>query len=64
MHSSLKQMDEADLVNVERLAHIIKGLSAVEFETLEVLLDKDASNTINESLKELKKGERLSISEW
>ncbi len=64
MHSSLKQMDEVDLVNVERLAHIIKGLSAVEFETLEVLLDKDASNTINESLKELKKGERLSISEW
>ena len=64
MHSSLKQMDEVDLVNVERLAHIIKGLSAVEFETLEVLLDKDASNTINESLKELKKGERLSISKW
>ena len=64
MHSSLKQMDEADLVNVERLAHIIKGLSEVEFETLEVLLDKDASKTINESLKELKKGERLSISEW
>ena len=64
MHSSLKQMDEVDLVNVECLAHIIKGLSAVEFETLEVLLDKDASNTINESLKELKKGERLSISEW
>ena len=64
MHSSLKQMDEVDLVNVERLAHIIKGLSEVEFETLEVLLDKDASKTINESLKELKKGERLSISEW
>ena len=64
MHSSLKQMDKVDLVNIERLAHIIKGLSAVEFETLEVLLDKDASNTINDSLMELKKGERLSISEW
>ena len=64
MHSNLKEMDKVDLINIERLAHIIKGLSAVEFETLEVFLDKDASNIINESLKELKKGERLSISEW
>ncbi len=64
MHSSLKQMDSVDLINIGRLAHIIKGLSKVEFETLEILLDKDATDTINESIKELKKGERISISEW
>ena len=64
MHSSLKQMDKVDLINIERLAHIIRGLNEVEFETLGVFLDKDASNTINESLKDLEKGERLSISEW
>ena len=64
MHRSLKQMDKVDLINIERLAHIIKGLNETEFKTLEVLLDKDASNTINESLKDLEKGERLSISEW
>lgn len=64
MHSSLKQMDSVDLINIDRLAHIIKGLSKAEFETLEILLDKDATDTINESIKELKKGERISISEW
>ncbi len=64
MHSSLKQMDSVDLINIGRLAHIIRGLSKVEFETLEILLDKDATDTINESINELKKGERISISEW
>jgi hypothetical protein len=55
MGSSLKQMDRVDLINIGRLAHIIKGLSQVEFETLEILLDKDATDTINESIKELRK---------
>ena len=64
MHSILKQLDKVNLINIERLAHIIRGFNEVEFETLEILLDKDASNTINQSRKELKKGERLSISEW
>jgi len=64
MQSSLKQMDSVDLINIDRLAHIIKGLSQVEFETLEMLLNKDATDTINESIRELEKGERISISEW
>lgn len=64
MQSSLKQMDSVDLINIDRLAHIIKGLSQVEFETLEILLDKDATDTINESIRELEKRERISISEW
>jgi hypothetical protein len=64
MQSSLKQMDSVDLINIGRLAHIIKGLSQAEFETLEMLLDKDGTDTINESIRELEKGERISISEW
>ncbi len=64
MPNTLKQMDQVDLINIERLAHILRGLSAVEFETLEILLDKDASNTITKSLKELEAGERVPINEW
>ncbi len=64
MQSSLKEMDRVDLINIDRLAHIIRGLSQVEFETLEILLDKDATDTIRESINELQKGERISISEW
>ncbi len=41
MPNTLKEMDRVDLINIERFAHILKGLSAVEFETLEILLDKE-----------------------
>ncbi len=64
MPSALKEMDRGDLINIERLSHIIKGLNPVEFETLEILLDKDASYTITESLKELERGTRIKIDEW
>ncbi|MCD6139093.1 MAG: hypothetical protein J7J91_11130 [Deltaproteobacteria bacterium] len=64
MPSTLKEMDRVDLINIERLAHILKGLSAVEFETLEILLDEEASKTITQSLKELEAGERIPIDEW
>jgi len=64
MPSTLKEMDRVDLINIERLAHILKGLSAVEFETLEILLDEEASKTITQSLKELETGERIPIDEW
>lgn len=64
MPSTLKEMDKVDLINIERLAHILKGLSAVEFETLEILLDEEASKTITQSLKELEAGERIPIDEW
>ena len=64
MLNALKEMDKVDLINIERLAHILKGLSTVEFETLEILLDEEASKTITQSLKELKVGERIPIDEW
>jgi len=64
MRNKLKEMDRVELVNLERLAYILKGLSAAEFETLEILLDEDSSKTISQSLKELKAGERIPIDEW
>jgi len=64
MPKALKEMDRVDLINIERLAHILKGLSVVEFETLEILLDNESSKTITQSLKELEAGERIPIDEW
>jgi len=64
MRNTLKKMDRVELVNLERLAYILKGLSAADFETLEILLDEDLSKTISQSLKELKAGERIPIDEW
>jgi hypothetical protein len=60
----LKEMDKVELVNLERLAFILKGLSAAEIETLEILLDQEASGTITQSLREMKAGERIPIDEW
>ena len=57
-------MDQVELVNLERLAHILKGLSAAESETLEILLDYESFRSIDESLEELNKGEGIQIDEW
>ena len=64
MRNKLKEMDRVELVNLERLAYILRGLSSAEFETLEILLDEDSSKTISQSLRELKAGERIPIDEW
>ena len=64
MRNTLKEMDRVELINLERLAYILKGLSAADFETLEILLDEESSKTISQSLKELKAGERIPIDEW
>jgi len=57
-------MDRVELVNLKRLASILKGLSAIEFETLEILLDEESSKSISQSLKEVESGERIPIDEW
>jgi predicted transcriptional regulator len=64
MRNTLKEMDRVELVNLERLAYILKGLSAADFETLEILLDEESSKTISQSVKELNAGERIPIDEW
>lgn len=64
MPNSLEQLEELEVVNLQRLAHILKGLSPAELETLEILLDQEASDTIAQSLMELNRGERLPLNEW
>jgi len=64
MSKVLKEMDKYELVNLERLAYLIKGLSSAELESLEILLDKEASITISQSLKELEQGKGIPIEEW
>jgi len=61
---AVKEMGRVELVNIERLAYILKGLSAAELETLELLLDEEAFGIINQSLKELGEGEGIPIDEW
>ena len=64
MSSALKEMDRAELINLERLAHLLRGLSPAELETLEILLDEEASQTITESLQELGGRKGIPIDEW
>jgi PHD/YefM family antitoxin component YafN of YafNO toxin-antitoxin module len=64
MSTAIKEMDRVELVNLERLAYILKGLSVAEYETLEILLDKEAFKSIDKSLEELENGEGIPIDEW
>jgi len=64
VHNMLKEMDKVELINLERLAYILKGLSAEELETLEILLDKELFESIRQSLRELDDGKRIPIDEW
>lgn len=60
----LREMDKVELINLERLVYILKGLSAAELETLEILLDEDAFETTKQSLKELEEEKGIPIDEW
>jgi len=53
MPGALKEMNKAELVNLERLPHLLKGHSPSEVDTLELLLDEEASVNIAHSRKEL-----------
>jgi len=64
MSSTLREMNRVELVNLERLSYVLKGLSMSEIETLEILLDEDSSKTITQSLKELDAGERVPVEDW
>ena len=64
MPGILQDIEELELVNLERLAHILKGLSASELETLEILLDQEAGNSLLQSVKELNSGQRIPLNEW
>jgi hypothetical protein len=52
------------IVKLERLAYVLKSLNNEELETLELLLDNDASQQIFSSIKELKAGKGVPIEQW
>jgi len=64
MSEAIRQIDNIELVNLQRLAHLLKALSPEELETLELLLDKEASTVMAQSLKELEDGKGIPIDEW
>lgn len=64
MSMAVKEMERVELVNLERLVHILKGLNAAELETLELLLDEEVLRSIEQSLKELREGKGIPIDEW
>ncbi len=64
MSKALKMLDKGGLVHLERLASILRGLTPEELETLELLLDRQATATIRRALKELDRGEGIPIEKW
>lgn len=64
MKTALENLKEAELVDLQRLAYLLKSLSPAEVETLELLLDDEARSIIRTSLKELDEEKGLSFDEW
>lgn len=64
MEGVSESFEEAELVNLQRLAHLLKSLSPAEVETLELLLDDEARDVIGTSLKELDEGKGIPLDEW
>ena len=52
------------LVNLERLAHILKSLDKQELETLELLIDNEATEIVTHSIKEFGQGKGIPIDRW
>jgi hypothetical protein len=63
MSGAFREMNKAELVNLVRLPHLLKGLSPSEVEPLELLLDEEASVTIAHSRKELEDTEEIPMAE-
>lgn len=49
-------------VTLEQIAQGLRGLSSQELETLEILLDRGATDTIRESMKQAKAGKLKRLS--
>ena len=63
MSGALKEMNKAELANLERLPHPLKGLSPSEVDPLELLLDEETCVTIVRSRKELEDTEEIPMAE-
>ena len=63
MEEALKEK-ETELVDLQRLTHLLMSLSPSEVETIELLLDDEASGIIKTSLKELDQGKGIPLAQW
>jgi len=61
---AVKTLEKGGLIHLERLASILRGLTPEELETLELLLDRQATAIIGRSLKELDRGEGIPLDKW
>ncbi|OQA53498.1 MAG: hypothetical protein BWY45_03021 [Euryarchaeota archaeon ADurb.Bin294] len=52
------------LINLKRLAFILKSLDISELETLEILMDNDAIDIIGQSGHECDEGKGIPIDQW
>ena len=64
MSKAVKTLEKGGLIHLERLASILRGLTPEELETLELLLDRQATAIIGRSLKELDRGEGIPLDKW
>ncbi len=64
MSKALKALEKGDLVQLARLASILRGLTPQELETLELLLDPQAGTAIRRALKELDRSEGIPLEKW
>ena len=64
MSRAVKTLEKGGLIHLERLASILRGLTPEELETLELLLDRQATAIIGRSLKELDRGEGIPLDKW
>ncbi|MBI4839931.1 MAG: hypothetical protein HY803_02445 [candidate division NC10 bacterium] len=64
MSKAIKVLEKGGLVQLERLASILRALTPGELETLELLLDRQATATIRRAVKELERGEGIPIGKW
>jgi hypothetical protein len=64
MPAAIANADKLDLVNLRRLTYLLKALNKGELETLDLLLDNDASVIISQSVKEFRQGKGIPIDQW
>ena len=64
MSKALKVVDKGGAVRLQRLASILRGLTREELETLELLLDRQASAAIRRALRELDLGKGIPLEKW
>ena len=64
MPAAIANADKLDLVKLQRLASPLKSLNKGELETLDLLMDNDASVIVSQSVKEFRQVKGIPIDQW